>query len=323
MSFFRPNALGGRAWYLLAIGLCLLVVGVWITLHARAERDAWRIGNVLIRKTAGDIVVVRNKYPREILSAFAEEDEEQIRAMERMINEVPETTLSVLKSEIGAVTEIDFQCVVEPKMLEALVLRKKPRRLQLSRLLLARETSLLRRRTWLTQLKLHEMDIMRSDWSFLASLDQLQYLAITKYSPSVSHREDDAASFHDADTRYLRNMKSLKSLSLSTCEVGDSLFEAISDAKELEEIHLYHCQVTDSGIASLAKFPKLRDVSVFRWYPPSITDAGLLRFAEMPQLKKLGIQSPLLTPAGIAAAFERLPASCDAEINDQKRPAVQ
>jgi hypothetical protein len=142
----------------------------------------------------------------------------------------------------------------------------------------------------------------------------------------------DGSSMTDAGWAALKDLKSLKKISLSHnltwtgsgavalanhssltivgiggTSFGDVGMPAIASIKQLQSLTLNHARVTDTGLAALANHPTLEILKYSPQMTPRLTDASLKTVATLKALKELGINDTVLTYDGGLKLLKGLP----------------
>ncbi len=102
----------------------------------------------------------------------------------------------------------------------------------------------------------------------------------------------------DADLKGIRELKHLKDLNLSQCQITDAAMKEVSDLEELTILGLYGTRITDEGLKEVAKIKSLTSIELSG---TKITDAGLGELRRLNNLTNLSLMSTQITDNGVPA----------------------
>ena len=96
--------------------------------------------------------------------------------------------------------------------------------------------------------------------------------------------------------KFLSNAVTLKSVSISFCQLDDATLSHLSKLRNLESLTLQGCRFTDAGVAKLKHNQRL--ISLWLDESQGVTDESINLLASLPNLRTLTIQNSMITKDG-------------------------
>ena len=143
-----------------------------------------------------------------------------------------------------------------------------------------------------------KMDIIVSDqvtWEPMGGRRLQRYLGPAGWTLD---RVTALTLYSASGVEYLKNLTSLRQLTLHSEEVTDAQLENIKDLTELRVLDLAHSQVSDAGLKHLRGLRGLQSLNLELTYG-RITDAGLDSLKDLKELRYLDLRTAAVTDAGL------------------------
>jgi len=119
----------------------------------------------------------------------------------------------------------------------------------------------------------------------------------------------DAVNVGDAGVAHLSTLRRLRYIHLTTSQITDKSLEAFARMPMLEGLCLQFNRFSDQGLKHLSRMDKLENLWVCgrEGETNQITDSGLNQLENLQKLNELGIQSTLVTDAGVEEFLKAVP----------------